>query len=622
LELGRRGVPKGLIVGALVAAAAVARLYQVAAPSLWFDEGGSLRATNQAGFAAMFSDLVNTAHGDRFQPLYFMFLWVWRQAFGESAFSLRLPSVLFGTAAVLVLVLAARRLYGWEGAGWCAAFAGSSAFLVLHSQEARPYALLSLLVASQVSCLLRLRSRSSTRRDVWTWCFWLVTGVGSFASILCCLFTVGLAGGEAVVDRRLRPWLARWIPAAVASLPALIFFLASNVIGAPDEAQVTRLAGSMLRNAVFALYGVLVGTTYGPSLQQLQNSSAARALLDHWTAIGLLVALAGALLLVAAVAVRTKGLADSRRRDLRVLAVSFALSYVLMIAFTSVTKLNWQPRHSFFLAVPLSLLLPAIPMSFRGADRRRGWLWGARFLLVLLVALNGYSLMHYYFDRDYARDDYRAAAAYIRSHDGPGRPAVLLNGVLELLDYYGSGPVIDGRGSDQSRLASEVERLTDGAPEVLVVVNRQSAFWKHRRSLEAAMAPTYRLQSSASLPYFTMYGFARNSLTMRPEPLDPERAAALLAGMGKARAPFWWRVNPFDPSAATMAVEASPEDVTHVLQLQRGPESARERASHGHSYAVRKAQRNGLSVIVYGETRAALVDRALRLTRGRADGRA
>jgi len=71
--------------------------------------------------------------------------------------------------------------------------------------------------------------------------------------------------------------------------------------------------------------------------------------------------------------------------------------------------------------------------------------------------------------------------------------------------------------------------------------------------------------------------------TMRPEPLDPERAAALLAQMGRPRAPVWWRVDPFDPSAATVAAEASQEDVTHVLQLQGG----RSRPANGRHTGTR-----------------------------------
>ncbi len=145
---------------ALVAVAATLRLFDLRGPSLWFDEGGSLRATSQSTFSGMFSDLLHTAHGDRFQPLYFVLLWCWRHLFGSSAFSLRLPSALLGIAAVAVLALAARRLFGTEGALWCAFFSAPSAFLIIHSQEARPYALLILLVALQFACLLWVRDRA------------------------------------------------------------------------------------------------------------------------------------------------------------------------------------------------------------------------------------------------------------------------------------------------------------------------------------------------------------------------------------------------------------------------------------------------------------------------------
>ena len=79
---------------AFVAAGVALRLYDLRGPSLWFDEGGSLRATNQSTFSGMFSDLLHTAHGDRFQPLYFISLWCWRQLFGSGVLSLRLPSAL------------------------------------------------------------------------------------------------------------------------------------------------------------------------------------------------------------------------------------------------------------------------------------------------------------------------------------------------------------------------------------------------------------------------------------------------------------------------------------------------------------------------------------------------
>ena len=503
---------------AFVAAGVALRLYDLRGPSLWFDEGGSLRATNQSTFSGMFSDLLHTAHGDRFQPLYFIALWCWRQLFGSGMLSLRLPSALLGIAAVVVLALAARLLYGTEAGLWCAFFSTPSALLIIHSQEARPYALLILLVAAQFACLLWVRGREARPSPASLWLFWVVTGVACFASVLAWLSTAALAAAEAAVDRDPRRWLRRWLPAFVATLPAIVFFLASGVAGAPSEAQVTRLGGSLLRNAAFAVYGMLVDTTYGPPIQRLQADHGLHVLAPYWPEL-LVFAVVSLGLVSAFVAAWRRPAADAgRRRTEAVLALALAGSFVLMIVFAAATKLNWQPRHSFFLVVPFALLVPALPAAWseRGAAWR-GWGLYARLAVVALVALNCYSLVHYYFDPAYARDDYRGAAQYVVSHSGPQQPAVVLNGVIQLLEYYGARDMVDGTALDQTRLATAVEAVTHDSPHVLLVVNRQPAYWKQTGSVPAAIGSVYRLEGTRHLAYFDIYSLARRPLAAGPQ---------------------------------------------------------------------------------------------------------
>ena len=507
---GKHSVRRWGSAAALVAAALTLRLFDLRGPSLWFDEGGSLRATSQSTFSGMFSDLLHTAHGDRFQPLYFVLLWCWRQLCGSSAFSLRLPSALLGIAAVAVLALAARRLFGTEGALWCAFFSAPSAFLIIHSQEARPYALLILLVALQFACLLWVRDRADRPVRVGLWLFWVVTGVACFASVLACLSTAALAAAEAAVDRDLRRWLRRWLPAFVAMVPAIVFFLASGVAGAPSEVQVTRLGGSLVRNAAFAVYGMMVGTTYGPPIQRLQVDRGLHVLVPYWPQLLVFAIVALGLLTAFVVAWRRPAVDEGRRRTVAVLTLALVGSFVLMIGFAAATKLNWQPRHSFFLVVPFALLVPALPAAWPERDSAwRGWGLCARLAVIALVALNCYSLVHYYFDSAYARDDYRGAAQYIVSHSGPQRPAVLLNGVIQLLEYYGARDIVDGTGLDQARLASGIAAATRGSPQVLLVVNRQPAYWTQPESLLAAIGSAYRLEGTEHLAYFDIYSLAR-----------------------------------------------------------------------------------------------------------------
>jgi len=505
---------------ALLGAAVALRFADLTGPSLWFDEGGSLRATDPASFTHLFSDLANTSHGDRFQPLYFIGLWCWRQLFGDGVFSVRLPSVLFGIAAVVVLWLGARRLWGRRGALWSLLFVVPSALLVQHAQEARPYAMLIFLSSLQTVLLLGLTGEALEHRAGRSWAFWIVTGVASFASILTMLYSAGLAAGDLVAGRDWRDWLRRWVPAVIASIPALVFFLGSRVSSAPSDAQVTKLGGSVLRNAVFAVYGTLVGTSYGPPIQRLQASAGVRTLLDYWPALTVFALVAAALVVAGVVALRRGRPTAAQRHHATLLAVALAVSYVLMIAFTAVTRLNWQPRHSFFLVVPVALLLPLPVVAWGvGADEgaagaaARRWRPAAAALLVALAALNVYSLAHYYGDTAYARDDYRAAARYISSASGPGRPAVLLNGVRQLLAYYDAGPVVDGVGIDQTALPARVAALTRDAGSVVLVVNRQSSWWKQPESIAAAMAPGYRLVKTVEFPYFSIYTFDRTQTT-------------------------------------------------------------------------------------------------------------
>ena len=80
------------------------------------------------------------------------------------------------------------------------------------------------------------------------------------------------------------------------------------------------------------------------------------------------------------------------------------------------------------------------------------------------------------------------------------------------------------------------------------------------------------------------------------ETLGAGHAVALADWLLSARLPLWWRINPFDPGAADLAVGAVENDVTHVLHLDSGLDAVCDRATHGHACAIRKAQRKGLRV--------------------------
>jgi mannosyltransferase len=142
---------------AITVLAGVLRLWQVS-ESLWVDELHTSWCL-QAGF----SHVVERAALGNQSPLYFWLLWGVTRIFGESEFTLRLPSLLAGIALPGMTWLLVRR-FGLESRTDIAAMLAALLVSIDHtsifySTEARPYALVELLGA--VSLYLAMEIRGS-----------------------------------------------------------------------------------------------------------------------------------------------------------------------------------------------------------------------------------------------------------------------------------------------------------------------------------------------------------------------------------------------------------------------------------------------------------------------------
>lgn len=494
-------------IGVVAALAIGLRLFHLTAPSLWNDEGGTLSTTTGSGLAAVVSALAHTSQGDHFQPLYFLLLYAWRSIAGSGVFSLRVPSVGLGLAALVVLGLTAARAFGRTHALVTCALLAVSAFLVTQAQEARPYALLSFLAALLLYLFLMIRKQRQQRRyPPLLWAFWACFALAFFASILSAFFAAGLAIGDAAAGGRGRAWMRTWLPCVVASLPALVFAVLSRAALHPRDAEVTQLGGSLLRNSVFAVYGIVAGTTYGPPVEALHSAGATSLVLGYWPSLAALVVVTGVALLAMVLVLRSDAVSPEEHDVARLLLVTFVGSYVLTFGFALLTHLNWQPRHSFFLALPLFLLLPLAVRTRCGAHSKV-WRASGIIALALLVAANGYSLAHYYLDDAYARDDYRGVARYVQRGTRPGERSVLLNGYLILFRYYGDETTIEGGDLPQDGFSEAVRTLTDNAPSVTLISDREWSFWRRDESIPEAMDRQYRLVSTTSFSYFAVYRF-------------------------------------------------------------------------------------------------------------------
>ncbi len=137
ISLRKSGLAQGL---ALMLPALALRVARLSFQPLWWDEGWSLYfATSDPR-----SMLALTAV-DIHPPLYYLLLHLWIRLFGPGVLSVRLLSVVIGTAAVPLLFLIGRRLLGAKGGLLAAFLLALSPFAVYYSQEVRMYGLVMLL---------------------------------------------------------------------------------------------------------------------------------------------------------------------------------------------------------------------------------------------------------------------------------------------------------------------------------------------------------------------------------------------------------------------------------------------------------------------------------------------
>ena len=503
-------------LGSIVALAALLRLSGLANQSLWFDEGTSLNMSDGGSLVQSFLRVwgLNTG-GERFQPLYNVVLTAWRASFGDGEWALRSLSALASIGAVVLVFLTARRVFGLAHATWSGIVAACSSFAIFYAQEARPYALLMLLTAAETYCLspVLLGVRRGEGSRWWITLHSAVVAVGAWGSIFFLLFSAALAAAQLVSFRSPSTWARWWLPAAAGATPALAFYLAGGHAADPAHAiVVTRYGYPVVESVAFVLYGVFAGLTYGPSVVALHGSGRWAEVRAHGLELAVLgvVAIGIALALGRVLSGREGAVRRSRQASaVLVLAAGFAL--VLALIFAVLTRVTWLPRHSYFLWIPLVLVLPAI----RGAGQSAGRIGAV--LIVSFLAVNLYSLGKHYFRYDYSKEDYRGVARYVSEQNASGAPSVLVYGHPRLLRYYGDARTSDMTRTPPDQLAGRVRDVTRGASPVLVVL-AQKEYWQSRTggSIGSLMGDVYVIESTVAFQNVTVYRMALREVPSPP----------------------------------------------------------------------------------------------------------
>ncbi len=169
-------------VAGLTLLAALLRLPTLGTQSFWLDESVTVRLVRRS-FVGMLSALPGS---ESTPPLYYVLAWPWTRVFGSGEVGLRLLSALFGILTVPVVYAAAVRLVSRRAGVVAGALAATSPLLIWFSQEARAYALLTLLSAVLLLLFARVLERPTPRR----YALWALTAALALATHYFAVFVI------------------------------------------------------------------------------------------------------------------------------------------------------------------------------------------------------------------------------------------------------------------------------------------------------------------------------------------------------------------------------------------------------------------------------------------------
>jgi mannosyltransferase len=142
MKLERSPASKSVLITlwAIVAVGFILRVYQIGKPSLWYDELYTAGRSNYQP-AQILADL----YENPFPPLYYFGMHYWIKAFGDSATSLRFPSLIFSVLTIIFVFILAKDLFDDKVGLFSALFVSLSGYSIYYAQEAKMYSLLWFL---------------------------------------------------------------------------------------------------------------------------------------------------------------------------------------------------------------------------------------------------------------------------------------------------------------------------------------------------------------------------------------------------------------------------------------------------------------------------------------------
>lgn len=517
------------VVVFLIVIAALLRLYMLTSQSLWMDEGSSLAMTDTSGIKETIDGLWSVAGGDKYQVSYFYLLSLWRTVIGDSQFALQLFSVIPGVITPLLIYFSVKSLFGHRHALYSTLFVIFSAYCVSYSQEVRPYAFLLCLAALQLLVIIPgLKKGKKKLFDKIL--FALVTLLCCSSSIFLLGFTLAMALAHLLAYRNIQAWIFWWRIAAMASIPAVLYYLNTPAATNLSADAINSVGMPLWENTLFALYSHLAGQTYGPSINVLRDSNSFPAVFhDHLLSLSFLAVLSAILAWNALRNILFTKTPPSSQPHQHFFLLLFLISLLVAVVFAKLTSIHWMPRHSFYLMVPISVLLPLGAFHQLGSTHtaQEGkiatWTFSSwslsrhigKLCFASLLVANLYSVSNYFHKSEYWRDDYRSAAQYLTAHVGDKDASIMLWGEPRLLSYYGHSSVESlWRLEEPTLIMDRINSAILESNNVFVSINRFSSWLRHSVELRSLLSTVYDIESVVQFNNFSIYKLVKSNSSL------------------------------------------------------------------------------------------------------------
>ncbi len=404
-----------LAVLGLALLAFLLRAYRLDFQSFWIDEVWTVYYARLTMVELM--ERLHTV--EPHPPLYYPIITYWRQWVGDSEYALRFYSLVFGVLAVPLAYRLGRDL-GDRRLGLLAALLLAAApFQIWHSQEARMYTALTATGLASMVSFINLWQRGGRR---W-WVFYILTTIWAVMTHYHAVILIGSQGLFLLLTwrrhwRRYPAWGGALLAVLLLSLPWLSFSWQLLRHRTSWTAQPT-LWAAYARSAVAYSVGEQAPQPLWPTM-----------------------AFAGLFGL---------GLVYAARRRWRnwpgPVLLALLVAYTLAPIMAAWIYGEWRTPvylERYLIPVQAGYLLAVAAGILAVADSpiRPKWLRQslAAGLLLLLLALDGWVLGHYYYNPAYARDDWRAVARRVEAFGQPGDAVVVTgDGGEKAFDYYYRG---------------------------------------------------------------------------------------------------------------------------------------------------------------------------------------